>query len=159
MHFSLSSLRIQIFGCMHAFFLIRLCEKIFGCSKTFCIIGYNLSTWPTQVALDINIRYNMFPALSKRAIFAQCALIRLRPATVLLHNTVCHWKLSPVMGDGIAYGISWAAAILNIGYWVRPTDAWTFSVVHLCDASMGSSEVIGSLLASAILICGRAAFK
>ena len=56
MHFALSSLQKQIFGCMHAFFLIRLCEKIFGCSKTFCIIGYNLSTWPTQVALDIHIR-------------------------------------------------------------------------------------------------------
>ena len=116
MHFALSSLQKQIFGCMHAFFLIRLCEKIFGCSKAFCIIGYNLPTWPTQVALDINIQYNMFPALSKRAIFAQCAFICLRPATVLLHNTVCHWKLSPVMGNG--HSIWYLVGGRNIEYWI-----------------------------------------
>jgi hypothetical protein len=31
---------------------------------------------PQQVALNINIQYNMFPALSTNAVFAQCAFIR-----------------------------------------------------------------------------------
>ena len=58
---------------MHAFCLIRLCDKIFGYRKTFCIIN---GLGPQQVALNINIQYNMFPALSTNAVFAQCAFIR-----------------------------------------------------------------------------------
>jgi hypothetical protein len=135
---------MPIFCCMHAFCLIQFANtniwlhaclspypfmQIFGCSKLSALS---------------DIIYGLGPH---------------KLHSISIFDATCSPHYPPYYIRAMRVYLFASRYCITVQYWVRPTDVWTLSVVHLCDASMGSSEVIRSLLASAILICGRAAFK
>jgi hypothetical protein len=137
---------MPIFCCMHAFCLIQFAKTNIWLHA--CLFSLSVYARKYSVAAKLSALSDIIYGLGPHKLHS-----------ISIFDATCSPHYPPYYIRAMRVYLFASRYCITVQYWVRPTDVWTFSVVHLCDASMGSSEVIGSLLASAILICGRAAFK